>query len=128
MVARHDRDAVSRREPALAPGIGERVGTLVELPVAQLAALVDQRDVVAVSNRAGRDRTAQQPISLEREHDLRDSVGQRRSDHPAADAHRREIRLVAKASDEPQRVGRNTFQIEVHHRVLPITLRNSART
>ena len=66
VVAGQDRDALAGLEAALAPGVGERIGALVELPVAQLAALVDQRRAVAVAERAGRDRAAEQAVALER--------------------------------------------------------------
>ena len=49
VIARQDRDAFAGLETALAPRVGERVRALIELLVAELAALVDQRDAVAVA-------------------------------------------------------------------------------
>ena len=43
VVAAHDRDAVARPDPGLAPGVGERVRALVDLPEGERARLVDDR-------------------------------------------------------------------------------------
>ena len=82
VVAGQDRHALAGLEPVLAPCIGQRIGALVELLVAQLAPLVDHHRPVAVAQRAGHDRAAEQAVALEAEQQLGDTVGRLGSDSP----------------------------------------------
>ena len=100
MVAREDRHAFAGLEAVLAPGVGERVGALVEFLVAELAALVDHHGPVAVADAGGHDRAAEQAVALESEQQLGDALRRLRAEQPAAHAQRGEIRLVAGALGE----------------------------
>ena len=119
VVAREDRDPLAGLEPALAsvgervercrarsslaPGVRERVRALVELLVGQLAALVDHHGAVAVTERAGHDRTADQAVALESAHQGGEALRRLGTEQPAADGDRGEVRLVAGA---PRELGR----------------------
>ena len=86
VVSYENRDPLAGLQASFAPGIRERVGALVELRVAQLAALVDHRGAIAVADAAGDHRPAEQPEPLEAEQQLGDAVWQLGAEHPAADA------------------------------------------
>ncbi len=103
VIAREDRDPLPGLEPSLAPGVRERIRALVELLVGQLAALVDHHGAVAVTERAGHDRTADQAIALESAHQGGEALRRLGTEQPAADGDRGEVRLVAGA---PRELGR----------------------
>ena len=97
VVAGQNRHALAGLQAALAPRVGQRVGALVELLIAELAALVDHHRPVAVANRPGHDRTREQAVALEAGYQLRDATWRLGSHQPTADAQRGEICLVAGA-------------------------------
>ena len=128
MVARENRHALAGSQTALAPRVGQRVGATVELPIAELAQLVDHHDPVAVANRTGHDRTPEQAVALEASHQLRDAMWRLGADQPAADAQRGEMCLVAGAlgklggaSDQTPRVecgADNGLRVQVDDEIL----------
>ena len=108
----------------LAPGVGQRVGALVELLVGDVAALVADGHPVAVADRADGDRAGQHPVALEGQQHLGHAVGQLGTHHPAADADRREVGLVAEALGELEPAAHQrsrveqSLQIDFYHWVL----------
>ena len=104
MVAYEDRDPLARLQASFTPGIGERVCARVELAVAELAALVDHHGAIAMADPSRDHRTGEQSESLKAEQQLRDAVWHLGTEHPAPDAQRREVRLVAEPFGQPSRV------------------------
>ena len=105
MVAHQDRHALAGLETVLAPGVGDRIGAFIQLAVGELAAFVDEGNPIPVADRPRADRAPEHPVALEREHHLGDPVGQLGGHQAAADAQRREVRLVAEALDQLRRPG-----------------------
>jgi hypothetical protein len=68
--------------------------------------------VVAVTDRAGHHRAAEQPVALESVQQLGDTMGRLGADQPAADAQRGEVRLVADALRELRRAADQALGIE----------------
>ena len=97
MVAREDRNSIAGLESVLAPCVGERVGPLVEFLVAELTTLVDHHGSVAVTEPSRHDRATEQAVALKSEQQPADLLGWLRAQQPAANAQRREVRLVAGA-------------------------------
>ena len=65
MVADEDRDSLARLQATLTPGVRQRIRPLVELLVAQLSALVDDRQPIAVAGGADREDATDHPVALE---------------------------------------------------------------
>ena len=112
MVTREDRHALAGLEPVLAPGVGERVRALVELLVAELAALVDHHGTVAVAQRAGHERATEQAVALESDQQLGEALRRLGAEQPAAHAQRGEVRLVAGALGELGGAADQTLRVE----------------
>ena len=127
VVAGQDGDAVARLQAPLAPGVGQRVGPLVEILVGEIAALVAQSHLVTVSDRSDGHRAGQQAEPLEGQQHLRHTVRQLRAHQAAANAQRGEIRLVTEALDQFQATAQQPLEIHFYDWVLLTTGANSMR-
>jgi hypothetical protein len=118
MVTCQDRHTLTGPEPTLAPRVRERIRAQIELLVGQPATLVDQRELIAMANRARRDRSTQQPEAFERQQELGNAVRQLWADQATADAERDEIRLVAETLDDLGGTTEGRLGVEVYDRGL----------
>src|SRR5437764_12268960 len=64
-------------------------------------------------DRTRHQRAGEQPVPVECHHHLRHAMWQLRSDHAAADAYRREVRLVAEPLDQFGRATEHVARVEL---------------